>query len=113
MSDARWLWRLWEWDRFEMAKQEPIRVSVIVPTKDRSGLLRQALASVRALEGPDLAIELIVADNGSTDDTAAVAHEFGARLVRTLTPGAAAARNAGLRVATGEYLAFLDDDDVW
>jgi glycosyltransferase involved in cell wall biosynthesis len=86
---------------------------VIVPTKNRRSLLCEALASVRALDGPDLDLELIVADNGSTDDTEAVAGRFGARFIRIHTPGAAAARNAGMRAATGEYLAFLDDDDVW
>jgi glycosyltransferase involved in cell wall biosynthesis len=89
------------------------RVSVIVPTKNRSTLLREALTSIRALEGPDLDLEVIVADNGSTDDTRAVTAGFGAHLVEAIAPGAAAARNAGMRVATGEYLAFLDDDDVW
>lgn len=95
-----------------MTRRAPL-VSVIVPTKDRCGLLREALASVRALEGDDLRLEVIVADNGSVDDTAVVAAEHGAVLVRTDTPGAAAARNAGMRAATGDYLAFLDDDDIW
>ena len=89
------------------------RVSVIIPTKNRSALLREALASVRALDGPDLELEIIVADNGSSDCTAQVAQDFGARFVQTLAPGAAAVRNAGLRVASGDYLAFLDDDDLW
>jgi glycosyltransferase involved in cell wall biosynthesis len=91
----------------------PHRVSVIVPTKNRSILLRQALLSIRALEGPDLDLEIIVADNGSSDDTSEVARALGARFVQTNVPGAAAARNAGLRAATGEFIGFLDDDDVW
>ena len=91
----------------------PHRVSVIVPTKNRNILLRQALLSIRALEGPDLDLEIIVADNGSSDDTAEVARALGARFVQTNVPGAAAARNAGLRAATGEFIGFLDDDDVW
>ena len=96
-----------------MNAERPPRVSVIIPTLNRSARLREALASVRAVIGPDLELEIIVADNGSTDDTESVVHEFGACLVRTLTAGAAAARNAGLRAATGAYVAFLDDDDVW
>jgi glycosyltransferase involved in cell wall biosynthesis len=88
-------------------------VSVIVPTYNRGRLLREALASVRALEGPDLIIELIVADNLSTDDTQEVARSFGARVVTATSRGAGAARNAGLEVATGDFVAFLDDDDVW
>ena len=89
------------------------RVSVIVPTKNRSALLRQALESVVALAGPDLEIELVVADNGSTDDSRDVARALGAKVVDAVTPGAGATRNAGLRAATGDFITFLDDDDVW
>jgi glycosyltransferase involved in cell wall biosynthesis len=88
-------------------------VSAIVPTKNRSRQLRTALASIRAIEGPDLQIELIVVDNGSTDDTEHVAQEFDARFLRAAQPGAAAARNVGLEAATAEFVAFLDDDDAW
>jgi glycosyltransferase involved in cell wall biosynthesis len=91
----------------------PTKVSVVIPTKNRSALLSQALASVRALEGDDLRLEIIVADNDSTDDTEAVANSWGATIVHATTPGASAARNAGLRAVTGEFIAFLDDDDVW
>jgi len=88
-------------------------VSVVIPTKDRRDLLREALASVRALAGDDLRIEIIVADNGSSDDSSIVAAEFGARFVTNDKPGASATRNAGFRVATGDYIVFLDDDDVF
>ena len=88
-------------------------VSVIVPTKNRSRQLRRALASIRALEGVDLTFEILVIDNGSTDDSTDVARAFGARVLSTLLPGAAAARNEGLRSATAPFIAFLDDDDVW
>lgn len=77
------------------------KVSVIVPTCDRPALLRQALASIRALEGPDLAFEIFVGDNGSALETPIVAEEFGAIYLKTSTPGASAARNVGLRAATG------------
>ncbi|HLZ70663.1 MAG TPA: glycosyltransferase [Dehalococcoidia bacterium] len=96
-----------------MSLPAPPLVSVIVPTRDRPALLREALGSIRALEGPDLALEVIVADNGANPETGAVAREFGARCVRAERLGASAARNAGLRAASGEFLAFLDDDDVW
>ncbi|MFN8558314.1 MAG: glycosyltransferase family 2 protein [Dehalococcoidia bacterium] len=88
-------------------------ISVIIPTKDRSALLGQALASAAELARSGLKLELIVVDNGSTDATLTVASSFQARIVRAPVPGAAAARNAGMRAATGDYLAFLDDDDVW
>jgi glycosyltransferase involved in cell wall biosynthesis len=96
-----------------MSGPEPVRVSVIVPTKNRAPLLRQALASIRAIEGPDLSIELIVSDNGSVDDSRSVAAEFDAIWLETVAPGASEARNSGLKAATGEFIAFLDDDDVW
>jgi glycosyltransferase involved in cell wall biosynthesis len=89
------------------------KVSVIVPTCDRPSLLREALTSIRALEGPDLTFEILVGDNGIAPETSTVAEEFGAIYLKASTRGASAARNVGLRAATGEYLAFLDDDDVW
>lgn len=89
------------------------RVSVVVPTRDRPAMLRQALASIRALEADDLAFDVIVGDNGVSLETRRVADEFGARHVKVGRDGAGAARNAGLEAATGEFIAFLDDDDVW
>jgi glycosyltransferase involved in cell wall biosynthesis len=89
------------------------KVSVIVPTCDRPALLREALASIRRLEGSDLFFEILVGDNGIAPETQAVAKEFGAIYLKASTRGASAARNVGLRVATGDYLAFLDDDDIW
>jgi glycosyltransferase involved in cell wall biosynthesis len=88
-------------------------VSVIVPTHNRPAMLRQALASIRAIEGPDLVFEILIGDNGGAPDTAAIAKEFGAIHLKTNRPGAAGARNAAFAVATGVYVAFLDDDDVW
>lgn len=89
------------------------RVSVIVPTRDRPDYLRQALASIRALEGPDLSFEILVGDNGEDKRSREVAHEFRAVYIPVVEPGAGAARNAGLANATGDYIAFLDDDDLW
>lgn len=93
--------------------QAPGRVSVIVPTHDRPDWLRAALASIRALDGPDIDFEIIIVDDARGAKTELIAREFAARVVRPSTAGTAAARNAGLREAKGEYLAFLDDDDVW
>jgi glycosyltransferase involved in cell wall biosynthesis len=88
-------------------------VSVVVPTRDRPELLAQALASVRALEGPDLTFEILVGDNGTHPQTQAVALAHGARYVKADRSGAAAARNVALRAASAEFVAFLDDDDLW
>lgn len=89
-------------------------VSVIVPTRDRPQFLDQALASIRALESPDLTFEILVGDNGSNHDaTGKVTQAYGAQHLIVTMAGAGAARNAAMRAATGEFLAFLDDDDVW
>lgn len=94
-----------------MAKAK--RVSVIVPTRDRPALLREALASIRAIETEALTFEILVGDNGADPASRAAAEEFGATWLKVERAGAGAARNAGLKVATGDFIAFLDDDDVW
>lgn len=91
----------------------PHRVSVIIGTHNRPQMLRAALASVRALEGPDLTFEILVGDNGATPETPGVVAEFGGVYARTDVRGCPAARNLALRRMTGDFVAFLDDDDVW
>ncbi|AIQ93016.1 glycosyltransferase family 2 protein [Methylobacterium oryzae] len=91
----------------------PRLVSVIVPTFRRPHLLRGALASIRRLEDRDLAFEILVADNGRACENRAIAEAFGATYVAVERRGPSAARNAGLRLATGDFIAFLDDDDAW
>src|SRR5688572_644757 len=88
-------------------------VSVVVPTRDRPKFLRESLASIRALEADDLTFEILVGDNGKDPQSLAVCEEFGARHFSVARNGAGAARNAGLKAATGDFIAFLDDDDVW
>ena len=89
------------------------RVSVIVPTCDRPKSLRRALESIRKLEGADLSFEILIADNGSCKETRTIADEFGAVYLHVERKGPSEARNAAMFVATGDYLAFLDDDDAW
>lgn len=89
-------------------------VSVVISTFNRSTLLREAIDSVLAQTYP--AIEIIVTDDCSTDDTAAVVATYGSRVryIRTeRNSGQAVTRNTGLRAATGDYLCFLDDDDAF
>lgn len=87
--------------------------SVVIPTHNRLALLRQALASVRSQRFGNY--EIIVVDDGSTDGTAeALAGELdGLRFVIQPNRGPSAARNLGAKVARGDYLAFLDSDDLW
>jgi len=88
-------------------------VSVIIPTYNRSGMLEQALRSVYAQTFKDF--ELIVVDDGSTDNTAKVMEKY-ARQIKYLPKkngGVASARNLGLKAATGDLVAWLDDDDYF
>jgi glycosyltransferase involved in cell wall biosynthesis len=89
-------------------------VSVVIPVNDGERYLREAIDSVVAQQG--VAVEVIVIDDGSNDASAAVAESYGPPVVchsvrRSRGPGAA--RNLGVARATGEYLGFLDADDVW
>jgi glycosyltransferase involved in cell wall biosynthesis len=92
-----------------------VEVSVVVPTHNRSSLLVLTLQSV--LWQRDVDLEVVVVDDGSTDDTAeAVAglRDARVRIVRHQSPqGVAAARNRGAEEATAEWITFLDDDDLW
>ncbi|MEI6168081.1 MAG: glycosyltransferase [bacterium] len=87
--------------------------SIIIPTYNRATFLREALASVWAQTFQDY--EVIVCDDGSTDDTSKVLADCGDRItvVRTQRQGPAAARNAAAAVACGAYLTCLDSDDTW
>lgn len=82
--------------------------SVIVCTYNGSATLRECLQGIEELDYPDY--EAIVVDDGSTDATAAIAEEYNVRLIRTENRGLSAARNAGLEAATGEIVAYIDDD---
>jgi glycosyltransferase involved in cell wall biosynthesis len=91
---------------------EPI-VSVVIPAYNRSALLGEAIESVLAQDHPRL--EVIVVDDGSTDDTPSVVRSYGNRVkyIRQEHSGRSAARNRGLAHAAGEFVAFLDSDDVF
>ena len=92
-------------------------VSIIIPTFNRATLLPRALDSVIAQTVSDW--EIVVIDDGSTDDTSAVLGRYRARLgdrlicVRQYNRGCSAARNVGLSVARGRFAAFLDSDDEY
>lgn len=88
-------------------------VSCIVPVFNGERFLREALDSILAQTHRPL--DVIVVDDGSTDGTAAIVSTYGAKLryLRQRNAGPAAARNLGLTVARGDYVAFLDADDLW
>lgn len=83
-------------------------LTVVIPVLDDAELLRRCLADLAAQTIP--IHEIVVVDNGSTDDSAAIAHNAGARVVVEKTPGIPAAATAGLDVATGDILARIDTD---
>lgn len=89
----------------------PTRISVIVPVYNGARYLTEALDSVAAQGDPDL--EVIVVDDGSTDESASVAEATGARVLRCEHRGIAASRQEGLEAATGEWIAWVDSDDLW
>src|SRR5215207_3618778 len=85
-------------------------VTVVIPCYNQAHFLEEAIESVLAQSHPNF--EIIVIDDGSTDDTSEVAERYpGVRLFRQDNQGLAAARNAGLWRSKGEYLVFLDADD--
>jgi glycosyltransferase involved in cell wall biosynthesis len=90
-------------------------LSVVIPTWNRAQLVCEAVES--ALVQRIGQVEVIVVDDGSTDDTAArLADRFGSKIRLVRMPrrsGPGAARNAGVGLAHGEWLAFLDSDDLW
>ena len=90
-------------------------ISVVIPTRNRRRLLALALASV--LDQRGVRLEVIVVDEACTDDTAAMVRSIAdprVRPVRHDVPlGKSAARNRGIAEATAEWIAFLEDDDIW
>ncbi len=97
--------------------EEPVTrqpsISVIIPTRDRAGLLPRCLNSVFAQSLAPL--EIIVIDDGSTDETRSLlARNYPqVRLLEGPGRGVSAARNTGIRAAAGDWLALLDSDDSW
>jgi glycosyltransferase involved in cell wall biosynthesis len=90
-------------------------ITAIIPTHNRRDLLQLTLRTV--LGQRDVDLEVLVVDDGSTDDTAAVVTGLGDRRIRLIRhhrpTGVSTARNHGAEEANGEWLAFCDDDDLW
>lgn len=94
-------------------KSTPPLVSVIIPTYNRGWILKEAVDSVLAQDFDSF--ELIVVDDGSSDDTPQILAAYGDRLrvIRQPNRGVSAARNRGIAAAGGEFIALLDSDDLW
>jgi glycosyltransferase involved in cell wall biosynthesis len=84
-------------------------VSIVIPCYNQARFLREAIDSVRRQTVSD--VEVIVVDDGSTDNTSEVAHQCGVRCLWQLNQGQGKARNTGLAEARGEFVVFLDADD--
>ena len=84
------------------------RMSVVVCSYNGARTIRDCLEGLARLEYPDY--EVILVDDGSTDDTAAIAAAYDVRVIRTPNRGLSHARNTGLDAATGDIVAYLDDD---
>lgn len=91
-----------------------VRVTVVIPTFNRSNMVSRAVGSVLAQDVTNF--RLIVVDDGSTDETQEMLASFGDRIHLVRHPfnqGVSAARNTGIRLADTAYVAFLDSDDYW
>ena len=88
-------------------------ISVVIPCYNAAAFLRATIESILGQTQPVL--EVIVVDDGSTDDSANIAESFGppVRVIRQPNQGESAARNRGIEAAGGEWVAFLDADDLW
>lgn len=99
-----------------MPASAPPKVTVIIPTYNRAGCLGRCLDSLVAQSFKDF--EVVVCDDGSTDESGAIAQSYKCKLNLSYhwaenSGGPARPRNAGLGMARGAYLAFLDSDDWW
>jgi glycosyltransferase involved in cell wall biosynthesis len=90
-------------------------ISVVIPTYNRAGLIKKTIECVLAQTYRDF--EIIIIDDGSKDNTNEVAASFNNKNIRYIKHpknlGATAARNTGIKAAGGEWIAFLDSDDIW
>ena len=102
-------------ESISVERPRELEVSVVIPTRNRRKLLALALGSV--LDQRDVALEVLVVDEASTDGTSIWVSGVADARVRLIRHDAAlgksAARNRGISEAKGEWIAFLDDDDIW
>lgn len=98
----------------QQVRADTLRVSVVVPAYNAEVFIRETLDSILAQTRP--VDEVVVVDDGSTDDTIEIVNSFasaGVRIVQQQRQGPSAARNRGIAETSGELVAFLDADDLW
>ena len=90
-------------------------ISVIIPTHNYGAFIDDAIESILAQDYPQESIEIIVVDDGSTDNTREVVEKYTSRVTYFYSErkGIAAARNRGMSLARGQIITFLDADDIW
>ena len=90
-------------------------ISVIVPTFNYGSFIQEALESIFHQDYPTDRIEVVVVDDGSTDNTKGIIYNYMGKITYSYQDniGVAAARNKGISLAKGEIITFLDADDVW
>ncbi|MHB2149826.1 glycosyltransferase family 2 protein [Calditrichota bacterium LG25] len=90
-----------------------MKISVIIPVYNRPQMVKRAIESV--LAQTEAAHEILVINDGSTDETPRILEKFGKRItvINQAHKGVSAARNTGIRLARGEWIALLDSDDEW
>jgi len=95
------------------SQEEPDTISVVIPCYNGENFIRETIESV--LNQTHLPLEILVVDDGSTDHSAQIAESFGSpvRVIRQVNQGESVARNRGLDEAQGNWVAFLDADDLW
>ena len=93
-------------------KRKP-QLTVIIPTYNRGWILKEAIDSVLTQDYKDF--ELIVVDDGSTDNTSEILASYGndIKVLFQENKGVSAARNRGIAEASGQFIAFIDSDDLW
>ncbi|MBY5352785.1 glycosyltransferase family 2 protein [Rhizobium leguminosarum] len=100
----------------DVSTMSGVRVAVVIPAYNAGEYLAQTLQSV--VDQTHKALEIIIVDDGSTDETASICRRFAAsdsriRILSTENRGVAAARNTGIQASKSDYIAFLDADDLW
>lgn len=92
-----------------------MKISVIIPTYNGQRTIERAIVSVLRQWSPDISIQILICDDCSTDRTIEIAEKYGCKIFtnKVNSGGPNKGRNVGLRNATCDYVAFLDQDDIW